>query len=186
MVKIVSIPITFPCQIAGRKFKKPKFLADSLSERGSDLATPGHNGVRWRRDQRNHEMSKTEVFQFEAWDQAAGATKTAAHMATREFIQMAKGAIIEGSGREIDSSLIDGNGKADISVQPDRTHAPRSPRPVRIDLNPFPETAEATAKGCICKIARDSNGNLLRTQDGGLLYAMEKACPIHEGRSGLV
>jgi hypothetical protein len=63
-------------------------------------------------------MSKTEVYQFEVRDHAAGTTKLAAHMGTREFIKTAKGTIVEGSGREVDNSLVDENGKADISVQP--------------------------------------------------------------------
>jgi hypothetical protein len=62
-------------------------------------------------------MSKTEVYQFEVRDHA-GATKLAAHMATREFIEAAKGTIVEGSRRAVDSALFDGNGKADISIQP--------------------------------------------------------------------
>ncbi len=73
-------------------------------------------------------MSKTEVFQFEVWDHSAGAPKLAAHMATREFIEAAKGTIVEGSRRAVDSALVDRNGKADISVQPDQMHAPRNPR----------------------------------------------------------
>jgi hypothetical protein len=63
-------------------------------------------------------MNKIEVFQFEVRDHATGATKIAAHMATRDFIKTAKGAIVEGSGREVESSLVDENGKADIRVQP--------------------------------------------------------------------
>lgn len=71
-------------------------------------------------------MSKTEVFQFTVWDHRSGATKVAAHMATRGFIKMAKGTIVEGSRREIDSSLVDQDGKADISVQPGHTSRPKS------------------------------------------------------------
>ena len=63
-------------------------------------------------------MSKTEVYQFEVWDHATGTTKLAAHMATREFIEAAKGTIVEGSRRAVDSALVDANGKADSSVQP--------------------------------------------------------------------
>lgn len=50
-------------------------------------------------------MSKTEVFPFTVRDHEAGSTKVAAHMATRRFIEMAKGTIVEGSCSEIDSSL---------------------------------------------------------------------------------
>jgi hypothetical protein len=71
-------------------------------------------------------MSKTEVFEFTVWDHQSGAAKVAAHMATKRFIEMAKGAIVEGSGREIDNSLVDENGKADISVQPGHTSRPKS------------------------------------------------------------
>ena len=63
-------------------------------------------------------MSKTEVYQFEVRDHVAGTTKLAAHMATREFIEAAKGTIVEGSRRAVDSALVDKSGKADISVQP--------------------------------------------------------------------
>ena len=73
-------------------------------------------------------MNKTEVFQFTVWDHQAGSAKVAAHMATRGFIEMAKGTIVEGSRREIDSSLVDENGKADISVQPGHTSRPKSDR----------------------------------------------------------
>jgi hypothetical protein len=71
-------------------------------------------------------MSKTEVFQFTVWDHQAGSAKLVAHMATRRFIDMAKGTIVEGSRREIDSSLVDENGKADIGVQPGHTSRPES------------------------------------------------------------
>jgi hypothetical protein len=63
-------------------------------------------------------MSKTEVYQFEVRDHATGTTKLAVHMATREFIEAAKGTIVEGSRRAVDSTLVDSNGKADASVQP--------------------------------------------------------------------
>jgi hypothetical protein len=62
--------------------------------------------------------NKTEVFQFTVRDHKSGETKTAAHMATKSFIEAAKGLIIEGSRRAIDSALVDKDGKADISVQP--------------------------------------------------------------------
>lgn len=73
-------------------------------------------------------MTKTEVFQFTVLDHQAGSPKLAAHMATRRFIEMAKGTIVEGSRREIDGSLVDENGKADISVQPGHTSRPKSDR----------------------------------------------------------
>jgi hypothetical protein len=63
-------------------------------------------------------MSKTEVYEFEVKDHATGTTKLAAHMATQEFIKAAKGTIVEGSRRAVDSTLVDANGKADASVQP--------------------------------------------------------------------
>ena len=71
-------------------------------------------------------MSRMEVFQFTVWDHQAGSTKVAAHMATRRFIEMAKGIIVEGSRREVDGSLVDENGKADVSVQPGHTSRPKS------------------------------------------------------------
>lgn len=71
-------------------------------------------------------MSKAEIFQFAVWDHQAGSTKVAAHLATRRFIEMARGTIVEGSRREIDSSLVDENGKADSSVQPGQTSRPKS------------------------------------------------------------
>jgi hypothetical protein len=39
-------------------------------------------------------------------------------MATRNFIEMAQGDPIENTEREIDSSIVDENGKAPISIQP--------------------------------------------------------------------
>ncbi|HTW36340.1 MAG TPA: hypothetical protein VMD53_17090 [Rhizomicrobium sp.] len=63
-------------------------------------------------------VSKMDVYQFEVRDHATGAMKLAAHMATRAFIETAKGTIVEGSRRAVDSALVDANGKADISVQP--------------------------------------------------------------------
>jgi hypothetical protein len=71
-------------------------------------------------------MSKTEVFQFTVRDHHADSPKVGAHMATRRFIEMAKGTVVEGSRREIDSSLVDKDGKADISVQPGHTSRPKS------------------------------------------------------------
>jgi hypothetical protein len=71
-------------------------------------------------------MNKTEVFQFTVRDHKTGTTKTAAHMATRTFIEAAKGLIIEGSRRAVDSSLVDNSGKADASVQPGHTSGKKS------------------------------------------------------------
>jgi hypothetical protein len=71
-------------------------------------------------------MSKMEVFQFTVRDHKSGTTKTAAHMATKSFIENAKGTIIEGSRRAVDSSLVDESGKADGSVQPGHSSGSKS------------------------------------------------------------
>jgi len=65
-------------------------------------------------------MNKVTVFQFSVWDQAARQDRIAPHMATRAFIKMAGGTMIEGSEMEIDPSLVDATGQAHISVQPVR------------------------------------------------------------------
>jgi hypothetical protein len=65
-------------------------------------------------------MSKVKVYKFEVWNQATGMNKVALRMATRECIAMARGRIIEGTEREINSSLLNENGQADISIQPIR------------------------------------------------------------------
>ena len=72
--------------------------------------------------------TKTEVFQFTVRDHKTGETRTAAHMATKTFIEAAKGFIIEGSRRAVDSSLVDKDGKADIGVQPGHSSASKGDR----------------------------------------------------------
>jgi hypothetical protein len=52
------------------------------------------------------------------WDQTKGEGVIAPRMGTRQCVDMAKGKIIAGTEREIDSSMVDGNGQADIKIQP--------------------------------------------------------------------
>ena len=63
-------------------------------------------------------MGKVKVYQFKVWDQTKGEGVIAPRMGTRQCVDMAKGKIIIGTEREIDSSMIDGNGQADIKIQP--------------------------------------------------------------------
>jgi hypothetical protein len=63
-------------------------------------------------------MAKVKVYKFKNYDINKDESPVAARMATRKFIQMARGQIIEGTVREIDASLLDGNGQAPIDFQP--------------------------------------------------------------------
>ena len=63
-------------------------------------------------------MNKIKVYQWQKWDQSTGREQTAPRMATRAFIRMARGEPVEKTEMEIDASLLDANGQADISVQP--------------------------------------------------------------------
>lgn len=71
-------------------------------------------------------MSKTEVFPFTVRDHEAASTKVVAHTASLRFIELAKGTIVDGSRREIDSSLVDERDNADVNVQPGHTSRPKS------------------------------------------------------------
>jgi hypothetical protein len=63
-------------------------------------------------------MRKVKVYKFAIWDQQRGAHRIAPRMGTRRFIKAAGGIALEETEREVNASLIDGNGQADISVQP--------------------------------------------------------------------
>lgn len=63
-------------------------------------------------------MTKVKVYKFRQYDVFADRNLVAPHMATRQFIEMAKGEIIENTEREIAGSLIDDNGQAKIEIQP--------------------------------------------------------------------
>jgi hypothetical protein len=51
-------------------------------------------------------------------------------------------------------------------------------KPFVRDLWPFPETAEAKARGCLCRIARNRDGSPALGIDGELIYSLTKGCPI--------
>lgn len=61
-------------------------------------------------------MSK--VYQFKKYDPTTNKNLVAPRMATRHFIKMARGEIIESTERKIDSSLVNGNGQANIDIKP--------------------------------------------------------------------
>ena len=65
-------------------------------------------------------MSKIKVYKFKVWDQKEGENRIAPRMGTPQFIKMSGGTIIDGTETEIDASMVDGNGQANISVQPTR------------------------------------------------------------------
>jgi hypothetical protein len=46
-------------------------------------------------------------------------------------------------------------------------------------LYPLPETPEAIARGCICKVSRDAAGKKMLAPGGEELYTIDKTCPIH-------
>ena len=46
------------------------------------------------------------------------------------------------------------------------------------DLRPFPETPEAKARGCQCRIVRNPYGTPVLGQDGRIIYSLTKGCPI--------
>jgi hypothetical protein len=50
--------------------------------------------------------------------------------------------------------------------------------PMVRDLRPFPESPEAKARGCLCKIVRNRDGKPELGQDGGITYSFTKGCPI--------
>lgn len=55
-------------------------------------------------------MKKVEVFQFKKYSALSGRTHLAPRLGTREAIATHEGVLIEGTGREADASLLDGNG----------------------------------------------------------------------------
>jgi hypothetical protein len=50
--------------------------------------------------------------------------------------------------------------------------------PIGRDLRPYPETPEAKARGCQCRIVRDRDGAPELGQDGRIIYSFTKGCPI--------
>jgi hypothetical protein len=63
-------------------------------------------------------MNKVKVYKFRKYDASRDKHTLAPRMATRQFIEMARGEIIANTEREIDGSLIDENGQAEIKIQP--------------------------------------------------------------------
>lgn len=63
-------------------------------------------------------MVKVTVYEFEAWNEFEDANQIAPRMATAEAIVAVGGQVIEGSEREIESSLLDDNGFADPTIRP--------------------------------------------------------------------
>ena len=63
-------------------------------------------------------MSKVKVYQYTVWDQLKGVSVKRRHMATRHFIELSEGTADVTTEREIDESLIDSAGQADIEIQP--------------------------------------------------------------------
>jgi hypothetical protein len=64
-------------------------------------------------------MPMVKVYQFEVWDGQTGRNVKAMRMATRECIKKARGTVIERTEREVDASMVNAEGLADISIQPD-------------------------------------------------------------------
>jgi hypothetical protein len=46
-------------------------------------------------------------------------------------------------------------------------------------LYPLPETPEAIARGCICKVSRDAAGKKMLAAGGEELYTIDERCPVH-------
>lgn len=46
------------------------------------------------------------------------------------------------------------------------------------NLSPFPETPEAKARGCLCRIARNPDGSPALGSEGQVIYSLTKGCPI--------
>ena len=63
-------------------------------------------------------MSNVKVYKFKIWHHFLGKNRVSPHMATRKFIEMAHGEIVEGTEREIDRSLLNVNEQAPINIQP--------------------------------------------------------------------
>jgi hypothetical protein len=68
---------------------------------------------------KDDQMTKLKVYQYKMWDHVAGENKISPRMATRQFIEMAGGQIVS-TEREVDSSMVDNIGQADIDIQPSR------------------------------------------------------------------
>lgn len=56
-------------------------------------------------------VKTVKVYKFRVWGQAKGDNPIAPRMATKEFIQMAGGCVIDGSELEIDASELDDYGR---------------------------------------------------------------------------
>jgi hypothetical protein len=63
-------------------------------------------------------MNTTTVHKFTRLHPQKGVRVTAERMATLQFIAKAKGKIIPGTGRDVDSVFVDADGQANISIQP--------------------------------------------------------------------
>jgi hypothetical protein len=46
--------------------------------------------------------------------------------------------------------------------------------PIIRDLRPFPETSEARARGCRCRLTRDPEGTPILEKNGQLIYSLTK------------
>ena len=60
-----------------------------------------------------------ELFPFQVFDIANGASVSVTRLSTREFIAKAKGKPIEDGGRAVDERLVDGDGRAIIDPATD-------------------------------------------------------------------
>jgi hypothetical protein len=61
-----------------------------------------------------------KVYQFEKYDIGSDTSPVASRMATRQFIEAVGGKIIPGTEMDVDPGVIDGNGQAQIEIQPPR------------------------------------------------------------------
>ncbi|MGE0095648.1 MAG: hypothetical protein AB7M05_18155 [Alphaproteobacteria bacterium] len=65
-------------------------------------------------------MAKTRVSKFRVWDHQKGDSVIAPRMATAEFIAGANGTEILGTAIEVDSGVLDADGRAPLNIQPNR------------------------------------------------------------------
>lgn len=65
-------------------------------------------------------MAKTRISKFRIWDHQKGDNVIAPRMATAEFIADAKGTEILGTAIEVDSGVLDADGRAPLNIQPNR------------------------------------------------------------------
>lgn len=128
-------------------------------------------------------MAKTRISKFRVWDHQKGAIVIAPRMATSAFIAEARGTEILGTALEVDTGLLDDDGRAPLNIQPNRAvkHAAELKALVLDHARRKNGAMEGAQHTWVVRVdaAEDTNGAnwrlVLRTETEGLAPKLEES-----------